>query len=119
MGSLGAIYKPETVCPFALTSCHLLKPDFVPFWFKCINPISLGVLHDFYNGSLYVLLGTLTLASCLKWIFRGSHIVPEALHPIITNGAHSGRVTQMERVVLKQFMVSLLVARNRTIPFLI
>jgi len=50
MDSLGAIYKPETVCPFALTSCQLLKPDFVPFWFKRINPISLVVLHDSYNG---------------------------------------------------------------------
>jgi hypothetical protein len=75
MGSLGAIYKPETVCPFALTSCQLLKPDFVPFWFKRINPISLGVLHDSYNGSLYVLLGNLTLANCLKWILRGSQKV--------------------------------------------
>ena len=92
MGSLGAIYEPETVCPFALTSCQLLKPDFVPFWFKRINPISLVVLHDFYNGSLYVPHGALTLASYLKWIFRDSHIVPEALHPIITNDAHSGRV---------------------------
>ena len=61
--------------------------------FKRINPISLVVLYDSYNGSLYVPHGTLTLANRLKWIFRGSHIVPEALHPIITNDAHSGRVT--------------------------
>jgi len=46
MGYLGAIYKPETICPFALTSCQLLKPEFVLFWFKHINPISLVVLHD-------------------------------------------------------------------------
>ena len=93
MSSLGAIYKPETVCPFALTSCQQLKPDFVPFWFKRINPISLAALNDSYNGSLYVSHGALTLASCLNWIFRGLHIVPEALHPIITDDAHSGRVT--------------------------
>ena len=105
MGSLGAIYKPETVCPFALTSCQLLKPDFVPCWFKRINPISLGVLHhDSYNGSLYVLLGNLTLANCLKWILRGFHIVPEALHPIITNGAHSVRVTPNGKGSTRQFM---------------
>jgi len=93
MGSLGAIYEPETICPFALTSCQPLRPSFAPFWFKRINPISLGVLHDSYNGLLYVLHGILTLANSLNWIYRGLHIVPEALHICITVDAHSGRVT--------------------------
>ena len=93
MDSLGAIYEPETFCPFALTLRQPLKPDFIPFWFKRINPISLGVLHDSYNGLLYVLHGILTLANNLNWISRGLHIVPEALHNCITADAHSGRVT--------------------------
>ena len=104
MGSLGAIYKPEIVCPFALTSHKPLKPDFTPFWFKRINPISLGAFDDSYNGSLYVLHGILTLANSLNWIFRGLHIVPEALHTCITADTHSGRVTPMERAAFKQFM---------------
>jgi len=93
MGSLGAIYKPETVCPFALTYYKPLKPDFVPFWFKRVNPISLVAPDDSYNGSLYILHRTLTLANRLNWISRGIHIVPEALHTCIATNAHSGRVT--------------------------
>jgi hypothetical protein len=93
MGSLGAIYEPKTICPFALTSCQPLRPSFIPFWFKRINPISLGVLHDSYNGLLYIPHGILTLANILNWIFRSLHIVPEALHTCITTDAHSGRVT--------------------------
>jgi hypothetical protein len=91
--SLGAIYKPETVCPFALTSHQPLKPDFTPFWFKRINPISLVDDHDSCDSSLYVLRGILTLANCLNWIFKCLHIVPEALHRSITANAHSGRIT--------------------------
>jgi hypothetical protein len=105
MGSLGAIYKPETICPFALTFYKPLKPDFIPFWFKRINPISLVHCHDFCNGSLYVLHGILTLANCLNWIFKGLHIVPEALHKSITANAHSGRVTPNGKGSIKQFMV--------------
>ena len=93
MDSLGAIYRPETVCPFALTYFKPLKPDFVPFWFKRVNPVSLVCTYDPYDSSLYVLHGILTLANFPNWIFRDFHIVPEALHTDITIDAHSGRVT--------------------------
>ena len=103
MDSLGAIYEPETVCPLALTLRQPLKPDFIPFWFKRINPISLGVLHDSYNGLLYVLHGILTLANNLNWISRGLHIVPEALHTSLLLMRILVGLPQMERVALKQF----------------
>ena len=93
MDSLGAIYRPEIVCPLALTYHKPLKPDFVPFWFKRINPVSLVCGYDPYGGSLYVLHGILTLANCPNWIFGDLHIVPEALHNCITADAYSGRVT--------------------------
>lgn len=92
LDSLGTIYEPETVCPFTLTPCQPLKPDFIPL-FKRINPVSLGALNNSYNGSLYVPHRNLTLANSLNWVFRGLPIVPEALHTCITADAHSGRVT--------------------------
>jgi hypothetical protein len=91
--SLGAIYRPETICPFSLTYFKPLKPGFIPFWSKRINPVSLVCTHDPYDSSLYVLHGILTLANYPNWIFRSLHIVPEALHTDIIVDAHSGRVT--------------------------
>jgi len=90
--SLGAIYKPRTVCPFPVASQKPLQSDSVPFG-SSASPLSLVLNNDSYNGSLYVLHRTLILANSLNWTFRGLHIVPGALHPIITNDAHPGRIT--------------------------
>jgi len=104
MDSLGAIYRPETVCPFALTYFKPLKPDFIPFWFKRVKPLSLVCTHDPYDSSLYVLHGILTLANYPNWIFRSLHVVPGALHIDITIDAHSGRVTPNGKGSTRQFM---------------
>jgi len=41
----------------------------------------------------YILHRILILANILNWTFRGLHIVPGALYPIITDDAHPGRIT--------------------------
>ena len=73
--------------------CKPLWPDFVPFGLSVSIQISLIQIHDSYNDSLYVLHSTFILANCLNWIFRGLHIVPEALYLNITVNAHPGRIT--------------------------
>ena len=109
MNTLGAIFKPEIICPFPVMSTQPLWSDSVPFGlsavqFRLLLVTTLEMIQHMF------LRGILILTNCLIWTIKFLHIVLRTLHLSITTDAYLSRITPNGRGSTRQFMMQLLVA---------
>ena len=109
MNTLGAIFKPEIICPFPVMSTQPLWSDSVPFGlsavqFRLLLVTTLEMIQHMFLRDILI------LTNCLIWTIKFLHIVLRTLHLSITTDAYLSRITPNVRGSTRQFMMQLLVA---------